>query len=298
MSLTSHLKDPNSPVTRFLKERFPNTRKAPFLRNARESLSNSVTTQPVPPFSQGVYATIGTAIDYRLRYYFDITHPTELAAFTAYETPSPTLHRDFMSDLEFAIPNLNPKQRRLDEAGENLLNRYCYVLALYDQFKRVAATHLQNSPLNTESPETIDDLLKIPDQAWIKDMRELSWLFHDRYNRLTNRPHILNPTFDGSIDVGGADADIIIDDTLIEIKSSIKPTIDGYYIQELIGYTLLDYSDRYQIRNIGIYMVRQGILLQWELKECLAHLSNYLHYDLGQLRSQFQEMLASQVATK
>ncbi len=203
-----------------------------------------------------------------------------------------------MSDLEAAIPSLNPKQRRLEEAEEGILNRYCYVLALYEQFKRVAAIHLQNSPLNTESPESVDDLLKIPDQAWINDMRELSWLFHDRYNYLTNRPHILNPTFDGSIEVGGADADIIIDDTLVEIKSSIKPTIEGYYIQELIGYALLDYSDQYQIRNIGIYMVRQGILLQWELKECLAHLSNYLNYDLGQLRSQFQEMLANRAATK
>lgn len=298
MSLTSHLKDPNSPVPRFLRERFPNTRKAPFLRKARESLANAVTIQPVPSFSQSDYATIGTAIDYRLRYYFDITPPMALAAFTAHETPSPTLHRDFMSDLEFSIPSLDPQQRRLEAAAEDLLNRYCYVLALYDQFKRVAAMHLQNSPLNTENPETVADLLKIPDQAWINDMRELSWLFHDRYNHLTNRPHILNPTFDGSIEVGGADADIIIDDTLVEIKSSIKPTIDGYYIQELIGYALLDYSDRYQIHNIGIYMVRQGILLQWELKECLAHLSNYLHYDLGQLRSQFREMLAKRAVTK
>jgi len=56
---------------------------------------------------------------------------------------------------------------------------------------------------------------------------------------------VLNPTFKGSTGIGGADADIIVDKTLIEFKCTAKA--DGRKLHEgalqLLGYVLLDYSD-------------------------------------------------------
>ena len=89
-------------------------------------------------------------------------------------------------------------------------------------------------------------------------MRKLSWKFYDDYNYLIALPHTLNPTFEGSRDVGGADADLVVNGTLIDIKTTVRPEIKPDWIRQLLGYVLLDYSVRHQIKAIGLYMARQG----------------------------------------
>src|SRR5438552_969699 len=71
VSLTSQLNASSSPLVQFFKAEFPNTR--PISAEIREKLADSPTILPAVPFSPGVASTIGTAIDYRLRYYFTIT---------------------------------------------------------------------------------------------------------------------------------------------------------------------------------------------------------------------------------
>lgn len=117
----------------------------------------------------------------------------------------------------------------------------------------------------------------------------LSWEFYDKYSHLLLLPHDLNPVFAGSEDVDGADADLIVDGLLIDIKTSINTTISQEYIYQLIGYALLDYTDEYRMHSIGLYMARQGILLQWELESVL----NGMPSNLKELRSQFQEITAN-----
>ena len=77
----------------------------------------------------------------------------------------------------------------------------------------------------------------------------------------------LNPEFGiGSDLVGGAAADLIIDDTLIDIKtiSTLEFSITHY--RQLIGYWILskigkiNQTEKVQINNIGIYFARHGIL--------------------------------------
>ena len=76
MSLTGHLKDRNSPICQFLRTQFPNTRS--FLEEARKQIRRPGTIQPDEDVPWGV---IGTALDYRIRYYFDVTPYNELAAY-------------------------------------------------------------------------------------------------------------------------------------------------------------------------------------------------------------------------
>lgn len=76
MSLSSHLEDKNSPIREFLRTRFSDTRT--FLEDARKRVRSADTIRPdidVP------WSTIGMAVDYRIRYYFDVTPHDKLVAY-------------------------------------------------------------------------------------------------------------------------------------------------------------------------------------------------------------------------
>jgi hypothetical protein len=73
------------------------------------------------------------------------------------------------------------------------------------------------------------------------------------------------PCFAGSADVGGADADLIVGDFLLEIKTNGRPANTATQsLRQLLGYLLLAYG----IRSVGIYYTRHGQLIQWASKSC------------------------------
>ena len=80
-------------------------------------------------------------------------------------------------------------------------------------------------------------------------------------------PYFANPMFAGSIAIGGADADFVIGDTLFELKAikALAPAAVRKALQQLVGYCLLDLDDRYGIRSVGVYFVRQEWVCSWPL---------------------------------
>lgn len=91
----------------------------------------------------------------------------------------------------------------------------------------------------------------------------------------------LNPTFNkGSRRVGGADADIIAGDTLIDIKTTKHTKFTPEMLRQLIGYSLLanrfgiDYQNgdisNQQIKKIAIYFSRGGKLFVMNLDDCIS----------------------------
>ena len=389
MSLTTHLRASNSPVKKFILEQFPNT--TPFLADARREIAAAQTLRPAPG-TGFPWATIGQAIDYRIRYYFDVTpvehlvaykgarritdrqpvrkspkldfqwtgkgdspiiifdkgtgrllytfHPARAAVLAGLLFPQqaalvddarPTNfsvgtgatgvslsandepvffanqvlsegsasssdarplkreYRSFFKSLDKFTNQWEPKARRLTAESEDTLNKYCVVLAVLEQVVRAGLE--TTSPLATGKFRGVNALLSLAEPLWLDDMRRLSWRFYDGFSHLLELPHILNPIFDGSHDVGGADADLIVDGTLIDIKTSVKPVINADYIWQLLGYTLLDYSDRYHIDSIGLYMSRQGILFKWDLAAAIADLCPGHPLSIAELRAKFQELI-------
>lgn len=78
---------------------------------------------------------------------------------------------------------------------------------------------------------------------------------------------ILNPTFgDGSKLVGGADADLIIDDTLIDIKVTKELKLTRPHYNQILGYYLLfliggvDNHVDIKIKKIGLFFARHNVL--------------------------------------
>jgi len=87
---------------------------------------------------------------------------------------------------------------------------------------------------------------------------------------------VLNPTFgEASRLVGGADADVIIDDTLIEIKTTQKCRLLSNHLRQLAGYYCLYRisgvtgvpADK-PLRRLGVYFSRYGYLYTVPITKC------------------------------
>jgi len=273
VSLSSHLADARSPVRAFLSERFPNARGAGRIHAA--TLANATSIRPSAPLP---YGTIGTALDYRLRYYCALTPSTQLVAWkgavlvcgTAVPTAADVkpgastrrrLARELVAEcfasLEGVLRQLQPVKRRLERPEEELFARYVIVLALLEHVFRA---DVRTTPL-----------LAIAQPHWVDDLCALSWAFYARCGDLLARSQdvVLNPTFDGSVAIGGADADLALDHCLIDINTTVKPRIEPTWLYQLLGYVLLDYSDRYRMREVALYLARQALPLRWPIGELL-----------------------------
>lgn len=289
MSLTSHLKDSRSPIHQFLYEQFPAVKEV--ARDARAAVKE---VEAIRPKAKVPYGTLGMALEYRIRYYFAVTPPKGAIsgaqqAFTsklrrAYEGP-------FTRSLNTLAAELQPAGKRLSRDDEDRLLRHCVVLALFEQGYRSTLT-AEHRLLALKSV-SLDALLGIAPRIWIDDLRAQSWRFYDCSNEQLTRPVFLNPTFDGSHHVGGADADLILDGQLVDIKSTVSSDLHklSMWLRQLVGYVLLDYTDKYRIQAIGFYFARHGVHVSWPLPELLATMMGSDAPSIKQLRAKFKRFV-------
>lgn len=327
MSLTSHLEDRTSPIGQFIRQRFAHTAK--LRKEANRQLGSVTTFRPDAVIKGYPFSTIDIALKYRIRYSFAITPYRNLIAWKGamlcaskprtrnnkqeavkdvYEAlellqDSDISHgvaqgryplkliKSFFESLETTLSTLQPVGRRLELEAERKLARYCYVLALFEEVFRCGldAQHRTRPLFVPTTKPSVKELLAIPRTPWLDDLCAISALFYERYEHLLSRPHVLNPTFEGSSDVGGADADMVIDGCLIDIKSTVQPKLDSEYLYQVAGYLLLDYTDRLNINTLGIYMARQGMLFTWPVSEFLYQLTGDDEATLESLRQAFRE---------
>lgn len=306
ISLSSHLKNASSsPIGQYVRDRFPNTRAVTATANAR--LRAATCALPGCDAASYPYALIGMAVDYRLRYFFAVTPIYELVAWRGAQLlseqvwwPQADLSRGrarsvyyaaeeleaFFAALEEDISTLRPVGRLLSAQEDALLARHCFVLSLLEQvFRSGMPSELLFSPAVRHR---VQDLLAIADEVWIADICQIGRLFYQRHAGLLSRPFRLNPTFQGSFDVGGADADLIADGCLIDVKTTKSATLDVEWLRQLIGYALLDYEDELGITSVGLYLARHGELFTWPLDVFLRTLSNDSTATTTLLRAEFR----------
>jgi hypothetical protein len=316
MSLTSRLEDTKSAVRLFMDASFPNVR--PVYAEARPDIAKGA-AYTLKPAGDVPWGTIGTALDYRLRYYFAVTECQNLVAFKGAARDHPNFipglwmdclklmdrlpagqiashdvaYRDalFFSHLCRSLEELQPVGRLLGREDEIKLCRLCVILALYEEVFRMGSD--QRSPLSKIKDDTLAPLLALPPSHWLDDLCALSWSFHENFAPLLEAKRVhLNPKFAGSTDVGGADADLILDGCLIDIKATTSPKLSLQWLYQLIGYVLLDYEDQYKIRSVAILYARQGFMLKWDLKDLLDQMyRGNTAPDRARLRDEFQQMI-------
>ena len=100
----------------------------------------------------------------------------------------------------------------------------------------------------------------------LQDLRQLMSIVNIEQWR-AKKSCIINPIFrKSSLDIGGADADVIIDDRIIDIKTTKHLKFEKEYFRQLAGYYILNkrennlYGD---IKSLGIYFSRFGMLYEF-----------------------------------
>jgi len=191
------------------------------------------------------------------------------------------------------LQRIAPERRAdgLDEGDEDRICRCCYGLALYEQFFRSTAAAASSPLLQLGKKAGLQDVLALAPQAAVDDLAAMARLLCERYPELITRSAILNPRFDGSVEIGGADADVIVDGMLLELKTTKKDTFERVdHLYQLLGYVLLDYANEYDLDAVGIYLARRGLLVRWTIADLVD--ACCVNTDWASARTTFREAVA------
>jgi hypothetical protein len=251
MSLTGLL-DRNAELRAYLRTTFPKP--------------SAVRSAPIRVQRRGeVSSWVGTAFDYLLRWSLAARFPvfreqrTWIAEAVArmFEGRRTKLARTIQTRIVTARRRFE-RYRRSGELTDGLC-RSAIELAQIDPLFRagVGAEHILR-PLPSVYAEELRELHAIVPWDQLRPERN-GWL---------------NPVFRASRLVAGADADLVVDDMLVDIKTSVDSRVYrdqfnqvlGYYLLHLLG-GLKSAPRRHAIRRLAVYQSRQGRLLLWNVSD-------------------------------
>lgn len=219
-----------------------------------------------PPLTQS-YGLTGTAFDYLLRFYVEKLNPNaQTHRWTAQAGLALLIAKEKLH------PSLQTATRMFKEAQE----RHKKFLA---SDAPLPPRELIESSVRLAYLENIYRIKVVDDNAFkplpeviFDDLHAMLDLLRPEDFRATTRC-ILNPTFPAAALVGGADADLIIDDILIDIKSGkhlelsreIFNQIVGYYVLSCIGG--IDNCPPGKLNYLAVYYARYGVLHRLKLSD-------------------------------
>ena len=305
MSLTSEIDRANSPIRRWLEGNFDQVTALVRAVNKERKASQPTAKVVLPPGTNA--GTVGTAFDYRLRYLFAATSPMDFVAGSGArlmgaffedegillaDQPIPaSVIESFFHYTEEWVTNCNPVARELSAQEETDLDRICYMLALFEEVRRAGLW--PGSPLTSQGVTSLDDLLGLVPAPAIADLALLTKPMYPVWLPLAAKPFVLNPVFEGSTDVGGADADLIVDGTLVDIKSTTKPNLDKATVYQLLGYLFLDYTNEYQVDELGVYYSRTAELVRLPIATVFQVAASDSGKSIADYRSDLQQVMNS-----
>jgi len=266
MSLTLFLKNKD------VKDAFKKEFKIPRFKLQGELLA--------PPLTNH-YALVGTAFDYLLRFYIKRLNPN------AIEQP-------WISEVSLDLL----KEAQLDNLGlDNLFEMveespvYKKVVEIIDYSKLVYGEFIKNGILNSDLFKAVlllaqvdviyragivDENLGTVDKKDIEDLRNLISIVKPEHFK-AKKVCMLNPTFGKASQlVGGADCDLVIDDTIIDIKTTKKLELTRSYFDQLIGYYILykiagidGMASSCEIKRLGIYFSRHAYFHSIDVRDIM-----------------------------
>lgn len=288
MSLTSLLRDPQSPVRAYLDGISPllaaSSGRSDGSRAAAEALglselAGSMTI--VAPFPGADLPLSGTAFDFRARIElggFDPRHSAaaagiaQLPRFTSLMDNGP--HRARVLTEVFGVAEMLLRE----SSSDSDLDRASILLAYCEQVARAGAEAMSGSL--GASCDAVVDGKSFADRLDPLALADIASLMLSNAGQLGAWQEQVaggdfyepNPGFTGSGLVGGADADWVIDETLIDCKVYGSLTVPKLrdFIRQLLGYVMLDSEDSLGIRHVGIWLPRQGMTPRWSLARLLG----------------------------
>ncbi len=201
------------------------------------------------------YALVGTAFDYLMRFYLQLLNPKAIVRSWVAESA--------MSELEGH--RVHKKAKAILKKARNNLADYHATGEISDKLLKSA---ISLAKLDTYyRAGFLDEDIDKAENGDVDDLRNLlAEVDPDTFT--AQETCVLNPTFgDASILIGGADADLVIDDTLIDIKTTKNLKFSRDEFNQVIGYYVLHriggasgLSKKHEIRKLGIYFSRHGYL--------------------------------------
>lgn len=234
-----------------------------------------------PPLSRR-YSLVGTAFDYVMRFYLERLNPSAVTrqwvAEASITPPSPLL-KDVEIDAETGkvFYTETTQTRRAKQIIEQAKTRYSEYLSSGQITDQLLESTLHLAQLDVICRANIvDENLGTAHKEDIEDLRSLvsnieSELFQ------TSHLCLLNPSFgEASRLVGGADADLLIDDTIIDIKTTKTLTLKRDDFNQLLGYFILygisgigDLTPKPKVSRTAIYFSRFAYLHIFNLNDII-----------------------------
>jgi len=280
MSLTSFLKDKD------VKDAFKREFKKPRLKLQGELLA--------PPLTNH-YGLVGTAFDYLLRFYIKRINPNAIEQHWVSEASLHLLEMAHLHDL-LEIPEVSPVIQKLKEKiteNPTLSDPIVYkkVKEIIQYSKKVRDEFIKTGKMSSDLYKAVlllaqvdviyragvvDENLGNVDEKDIEDLKNLISVAKPEYFK-AKKICILNPTFGiASQLVGGADCDLVIDDAIIDIKTTKKLDLTRNYFDQLIGYYILykiggidGIPSNCEIKKLGIYFSRYVYLLFIDVRDII-----------------------------
>lgn len=231
------------------------------------------------------YGIVATAFDYLLRFHLQRLNKSAQASLWVAEQGVELMGSpEFIFDLDTGklSSKADRKRRKADAYLEEARRAHREYLKSGTVAEKLLIASLRLAYLDVAlriGPDRIDwKGLASPNRQDMADLRALLALVRDSDFR-AKRVCLLNPTFGAASRlVGGADADLLVDDCLIDVKNTKDPHVDARDFFQLVGYYLLHgYAGAgcgakvatHDINSLAIYFSRYGFLWKFAVEDVL-----------------------------
>lgn len=289
MSLSSQLNTKSSPASVWFETHTDRKAIRTFVQEVNDLLADRDVFVVKGGDSRSHLSLVGTTFDYLFRWNLGPFDPFDIVAMNGARIgPSMPWAEEMPFVIEKAVQNgnSNPSDRA----------KNAVILSWFEQHYRSGYIPPVLEEFANRRSLNADDVLqtlysRIPDRV-VEDVNGLMDTVPNVWGADLKLSFILNPTFEGSLDVGGADADWIVDNTLYDCKCVRKQRPFGRrLLLQGLGYVLLDYHDQYQISRVGWYFTRHQMRIRYPLADVLKRVFD--SDDLAFLREDFAMSIRS-----
>jgi hypothetical protein len=200
--------------------------------------------------------------------------------------PAIFIAKEATSRIELLRPHSDPHEVNWRE-----LARLVLILARFEQAGRNGGAALAIRDLIRDADQTLGGY----DAALVHadDLTDIAVagpaIASDLWDLRTTTLH-LGPSFALSRALNGADADLISDGTLLDLKASAsRSPVDRTVVWQLVGYALADLANSYSISHVGVCALRWRTRCTWALPSLVSELAGEAA-SVAALRDEFAEL--------
>lgn len=254
MSLTTHLKNIESPINKMFKENFININEFIKSENKKIEFLNVILPEQQLDYP---WSTIGHVTEYLLALQLGLP---------IYKLFPMGYLKEFDYKNYKNIKDFNIIANDLDNENKTkIIYQNLYNLAVFED------------KLRTKGYDAKFIKKSLPSIVY-KDIKNI---YENSLKKFPDGIYGYNPTFNENITnyIGGADADLIKykenGNFLIDIKTTKNNKIEKQWIFQLLGYVALDIDNKYNFKTMGIYLSRQNKTLEYSIEEIIKNYSSY-----------------------